>query len=263
MTIKAILSAKTAADLVGQEKEALSLDELKAKFKATDPRMWSTPLGTVAGLALTHALSSKGKRSRGRYLLGGLAGTAAGYGVGEGMRTHDPVSTTDDTLANAPDTRGKHRFNMGGAGTASKNLIDNKLYNAVLHHPEMMVDAKYDGDVDKVIKAMKAHMVAPGTSMWERRTKPASGWGWFKEHGQGLMGALHKGPLPFNFVGAMAGGENREELRDRFKARLYLSEYADAIFKKTKAYDKVQPMIQEVRGWEGPAWSPGGSDYGK
>lgn len=117
---------KTAADVLYMHKEALSMDELKEAFKNTDPRWWTTPTGTVLGLTLMHALGDPGKRSRMRYLLAGLAGTAGGWGAGEALKTHMPAfnqelnrvlaggadKTEDSSVPGTPETKAPTKLNL-------------------------------------------------------------------------------------------------------------------------------------------------------
>ena len=78
------------------EKEALSWEDVKGamptwegikeRFKATDPRIWSTPMGMAAGVALMKALGDPSKASRLRYALAAGAGGAAGFGAGHAIK---------------------------------------------------------------------------------------------------------------------------------------------------------------------------------
>ena len=85
---KNMFKGKTAADILN--KEALSVDDVVSKIRNTDPRLWSTPMGAAASLALTHALGDPSRRSRLRYLTAGLGGAAAGYGTGEILKANMP-----------------------------------------------------------------------------------------------------------------------------------------------------------------------------
>lgn len=58
----------------------------KPPAQPIDPRLYATPLGAVAGLALIRTLVPKKRRNWKTYLAGGAGGAAAGYGVGTLMK---------------------------------------------------------------------------------------------------------------------------------------------------------------------------------
>ena len=259
MNIRAMLTAKTAAEVIGRTKIAVEDEWAKAsaedaafdekanslteRFKRTDPRMWSTPAGMVAGLALTHALSDPGKRSRSRYALGATAGAAGGYGAGMALKEHASFYDTDDVEEAVARLRGGDPEGFSIPEGSTHTDVDKIMGDYLYANPELLSDSQYNPVVDRMSKFMKNYRVPGGETAWKKHIHDPG-----KIHSVGKWAdkAMYKLTSPLRrLVGAGKFDYGKEY--ERAVMRRTLADMADRAWSSRDSYKNMVPHIQKAR----------------
>lgn len=247
MKLASLIKAEgSAADLVGLNKEAGAWDDLKERFKNTDARVWSTPTGMVAGLALTHLLSSKGNRTKGRYIAGGGLGALGGLGLGMGIERAKAQDTKVERAKRMfEELEGQYgdRFRYTPKdGNVADNLeeLDNYITKFFYDNPQALSEDRFNKDLDRIIAIQKATKLKTGESVWEKELRDWKLWPHLKNDWHASLRAGRKG-MPF--TSQIPSPQAWREKRDRFVLRHRL---ADMVAKLYEGHEAEKAALKHV-----------------